>query len=84
VVRNTVAPVSALVTVTVSTEAGGVINVSGDDAIDGMATELQAGIGTAEAACVALGAGRSVVLGLGAHPTTSVATTVPKSADRSL
>ena len=83
-VRNTVAPVSALVTVTVLTEAGGVINASGDDVTDGMATDLQAGMGTGEAVSVGLGGGMSIELGVCVHPATSVASAVPKRVDRSL
>ena len=77
------APVSALVTVTVLADAGGVISASGGDVTDGMATELQLGMGTGEVVAVDLGGGRLVVLGLCAHAVSSVATAVLKTVDRS-
>jgi hypothetical protein len=79
-----VAPVSALVTVTVSADAGGVIKASGGDVTDGMATELQAGMGTGEAVSVGLGGGTSIELGVCVHPAASIASAVPKRVDRSL
>ena len=81
VVRNTVAPASALVTVTVLA-AGGVINRPGDAVVDGMTMSLQSGSGTAGTDWVGLGV-RAVLLAC-AHPATNVTTATPTSVDRSM
>ena len=80
--RKTVAPASALVTVTVLSAAGGVINWPGDAVAEGMTMSLQSGSGTAGTDCVGCGVGGRVVLTACAHPAAIVITATPTSVDR--
>ena len=80
--RNTVAPASALVTVTVLAAAGGVINRPGDAVADGMTMSLQSGSGTAGTDWVGFGVGGRVVLTPCAHPAAIVITATLTSVDR--
>ena len=81
---KTVAPLSALVTVTVVAAVGGVINRSGGAVAAGMMTAPQSGIDTGGALCVGSGVGGSVVAGDGAHAASRVTTASPKSVIRSV
>jgi hypothetical protein len=81
---KTVAPFSALVTVTVVAAAGGVINRSGGAVAAGMMTARQSGIDTGGALCVGFGVGGPVVAGDVAQPASSATAPSPKSVNRSV
>ncbi|MHB8719410.1 MAG: hypothetical protein ACYDAC_11045 [Candidatus Dormibacteria bacterium] len=75
-VRNTVAPLSALVTVTTAIDAGGDIRAPGSAVADGIRTLAQAGIDTGGGGAV--GVGRRVAAA-GSQPQISDVSAIPMS-----